>query len=174
MNIFYLHNDPVIAAKAMTNSHVVKMILESAQMLSIAHRVLDGHLEKNGRWTSYKLRDPIREEILYKSTHFNHPCSVWARESQDNYSWLYRHFLALCQEYRNRYGKIHETEKKLGNVLDRYPNNLTTRGFTSPALAMPEEFKVEDDPVQSYRKYYEAEKLKKEEDVLRYKEILGL
>lgn len=173
MNIFYLHEDPTISARAVMNKHVNKMIIESAQLLSTAHRVLDGYPEKNGRWTSYKLRDPIREEILYKSTHFNHPSAVWVRESQDNYYWLYSHFLALCQEYRNRYGKIHETEHKLGHALKKYPDSLRKRGFTYPALVMPDQYKVES-YVQSYRNYYEAEKLKNSEDIQRYREVLGL
>lgn len=173
MNIFYLNENPVISARAMTNKHIIKMVIESVQLLSTAHRVLDGVPEKNGRWTSYKLRDPIREETLYKSTHFNHPCAIWVRESQDNYYWLYQHFLALCQEYRNRYGKIHEAEHKLGHALKRYPDNLRKRGFTYPALSMPDQYKV-DSYVQSYRNYYEAEELKNPEDIQRYKEVLGL
>jgi hypothetical protein len=173
MNIFCLHEDPTISARAMTNKHVIVMVKESAQLLSTAHRVLDGYSEKNGRWTSYRLRDPIREETLYKSTHFNHPCAIWVRESQDNYYWLYQHFLALCQEYRNRYGKIHEAEHKLGHALKRYPDNLRKRGFTYPALVMPDQYKVES-YVQSYRNYYEAEKLKNSEDIQRYREVLGL
>jgi hypothetical protein len=173
MNIFYLHENPVISARAMTNKHIVKMVVESAQLLSTAHRVLDGVPEKNGRWTTYRLTDTLREDVLYKSTYFNHPCAVWARESQDNYYWLYQHFLALCQEYRNRYGKIHEIEHKLGHTLKRYPDNLRKRGFTHPALAIPDQYKV-DSYVQSYRNYYEAEKLKNPEDIQRYKEVLGL
>ena len=173
MNIFYLHEDPTISARAMTNKHVIVMVKESAQLLSTAHRVLDGYSEKNGRWTSYRLRDPIREETLYKSTHFNHPCAIWVRESQDNYYWLYQHFLALCQEYRNRYGKIHEAEHKLGHALKRYPDNLRKRGFTYPALSMPDQYKV-DSYIQSYRNYYEAEELKNSEDIQRYREVLGL
>ncbi len=173
MNIFYLHEDPTISARAMTNKHVIVIVKESAQLLSTAHRVLDGYSEKNGRWTSYRLRDPIREETLYKSTHFNHPCAIWVRESQDNYYWLYQHFLALCQEYRNRYGKIHEAEHKLGHALKRYPDNLRKRGFTYPALSMPDQYKV-DSYIQSYRNYYEAEELKNSEDIQRYREVLGL
>ena len=173
MNIFYLHSNPVVSARAMTNKHVIKMLLESSQILSTAHRVLDGHPVKIGRGVSYKLDNSVLEETLYKSTHHNHPCSVWARETQDNYAWLYSHFLALCQEYRNRYGKIHETEHKLGHALKRYPDNLRKRGFTYPALAMPDQYKV-DSYIQSYRNYYEAEKLKNSEDIQRYREVLGL
>jgi hypothetical protein len=174
MNIFYLHENPTLSAKAMTNKHIVKMIIEAAQLLSTAHRVLDGYPVKKGRWTTYLLEDKQRNDTLYKSTHYNHPCAVWVRESFENYYWLYKHFLALCQEYRNRYGKIHESENKLGHILRRYPESMKKKKFTPPALAMPEEYKVEGDPVQSYRNYYEAEKLKNPEDIQRYKEVLGL
>lgn len=173
MNIFYLHENPVISAQAMTDKHILKMITETSQLLSTAHRVLDGHPVKNGRWTTYILDDE-RNDVLYRSTHYNHPCAIWARESFGNYYWLYNHFLALCQEYRNRYGKIHETEHRLGHALKRYPNSMKKKEFTPPALVMPEKYKVERNPVQSYRNYYEAEELKKLEDIQRYKEVLGL
>ena len=98
MNIFYLDRDPQIAAQMMCDKHVVKMILESAQMLSTAHRVLDGdeYADKNG---------------LYKKAHVNHPSSEWVRCSYQQYKWLYDHMVALMEEYTYRYGKHHATER---------------------------------------------------------------
>ena len=101
MNIFYLDPHPTVAAQQCCDKHVVKMILESAQMLSTAHRVLD----KNDN------------ELLYKEAHKNHPSTKWVRESHLNYQWLYAHFVALGEEYTARYGKIHVSIAKLKNFL---------------------------------------------------------
>ena len=95
MNIFYLHKDPVKAAKYQYNKHVVKMILESAQMLCTAHH---HYAELNDYNTDY---------IPYKKAHYNHPSTVWVRQNSRNYYWLYHHMLALGDEYKKRYGKKH-------------------------------------------------------------------
>ena len=89
MNIFYLARDPEIAAQMMCDKHVVKMILESAQMLSTAHRVLDGDEYANSHG-------------LYKMAHKNHPSTIWVRSSVKNYMWLYDHMIALMNEYTHR------------------------------------------------------------------------
>ena len=91
MNIFYLHQDPVKAAQYQYNKHVVKMILESAQMLCTAHHCIDTEFA----------------DVPYKIAHKNHPSTVWARRSANNYEWLYHHFVALSAEYKRRYGKDH-------------------------------------------------------------------
>mgnify|MGYP001191264200 CR=1 FL=1 len=87
MNIFYLSSCPEKAAQYQYNKHVVKMILESAQLLCTAHNLLDGS----------------DADVPYKSTHKNHPSAVWARQSSANYSWLYFHMLALGEEYTKHY-----------------------------------------------------------------------
>lgn len=92
MNIFYLHNDPTECAKLHADKHVVKMILEYAQLLSTAHRILDGHevIEQtaNGRRIKrWKLESDL-DKVLYKSTHSNHPSAIWVRQNQQNYIWL--------------------------------------------------------------------------------------
>lgn len=156
MNIFYLHSDPQIAAKAMTNKHIVKMILESAQMLSTAHHVLDGDQAPSG---------------LYKVTHINHPSTVWVRQSVQHYNWLYRHFIALCDEYTNRYNKIHLTERKLSFILATPPKNITDQGFVSAPPAMPDQYKT-GDSISSYHNYYQAEKLHLEVDKSRFRKVL--
>lgn len=154
MNIFYLHECPFVSAKAMTNKHCVKMILESAQLLSTAHHILDGDNAKH-------------KDKLYKKTHHNHPSAVWVRGSKDNYMWLYKHFIALSTEYTIRYGKIHLTYEKLASYLQEYPNNIPEGKFTQPPQAMPDIYK-DYDSVQAYRRYYLNEKIKNDKDLSRF------
>ena len=143
MNIFYLDSDPYVAAKMHCDKHVVKMILESAQMLSTAHRVLDGD-------------EYADERGLYKMAHKNHPSTIWVRTSTDNYMWLNRLFGALCKEYTYRYGKHHASERLLV-PLAKAPNGLDFNGFTNPPQCMPEVCKGED-TVLAYQNYYIIEK----------------
>lgn len=161
MNIFVLNKNPIISAKMLCNSHVVKMILESGQMLSTAHRVLDGKetivVENNRKKKKYVLEDNILEDVLYTATHINHPCNIWARESIQNYNWLYDHFCSMCDEYTYRYGKIHKSDFKLRKVLMKLPRNIQNEDLTTFALAMPDEFKKEC-PVESYIEYYKKDK----------------
>lgn len=173
MNIFYIDRNPVTAAKAMTNKHVVKMILESAQLLSTAHRVLDGiptvQLSKSGaRLTRYAHSN----DVLYKSTHINHPSAVWVRTSTSNYMWLYQHFCALCDEYTARYGKVHATDARLRAVLATPPVALTSDKPTLIPCAMPDKYIFAADPVRSYRDYYIHEKLHDINDIARFSSIL--
>lgn len=179
MNIFVLDRDPVIAARMQCDKHVVKMVLESTQMLCTAY-----------------------DDAPYKHTHKNHPCSVWSRDNLFNHMWLLVHAYALADEYSRRYNKTHKCEE----VLDWVEEGLTLRdewfgdlleldkeyiwedaadlvltakaAMRSPymaaphesywtddhykrlsafPLAMPDEYKT-DDPVESYRKFYAAEK----------------
>ena len=144
MNIFYLDRDPKIAAQMMCDKHVVKMILESAQMLSTAHRVLDGdyRADRGG---------------FYKMAHKNHPSTIWVRSSSENYRWLWKHFDALLKEYTHRYGKHHATER-LRNILYMPPLNIVHGvPLTDPPQCMPEVCKGED-TVLAYQNYYIIEK----------------
>ena len=158
MNIFYLDRDPVKAAQYHSDKHVVKMILESAQLLSTAHRVLDGQevvqLNAAGaRMKRYILNDE-REQELYKSTHVNHPSAIWVRESAANYNWLVDMLKALMEEYTYRYGKHHATERLLP-YLEKTPNNIKVGvDFTQPTPAMDSVFTISDDGVANYRNYY--------------------
>lgn len=164
MNIFVLDNDPVKAAQLQCDKHVVKMIVETAQLLSTAHRMLDGSvkpvLSKNGRKIKSWTLDDHRDSILYKACHFNHPSAVWARESHMNYHWLYTHFIALCNEYTYRYGKVHATDTKLRDALQFIPNRIPEQTLTPFKLAMGSNPECIDnsDPVGSYRKYYRTKK----------------
>ena len=157
MNIFYLDHDVTKCAEMHNDKHVVKMILEYAQLLSTAHRVLDGTLStglsKTGRkQTRYVLPDE-RESVLYSATHLNHPSAVWCRQSDLNYDWLFNMFQALMTEYTYRYGKVHATSR-LEQYLAQVPTNIPQTGFTQPTPAMPDEVKVPGDSIKSYRNYY--------------------
>ena len=163
MNIFILDNDPVKAAQQQCDKHVPKMIVESAQMLSTAHRMLDGTLERRASKSGkrmvhyFKLEDERRENLLYKAVHFNHPCTIWTRESSSNYRWHYEHFIALCREYTYRYGKTHKTESVLGLELGLLPKNITMGDYTPFKLAMKSNPEcMFEDPIKSYRAFYQT------------------
>lgn len=156
MNIFYLHDSPHVSAQAMTNKHVVKMILESAQLMSTAHHELDGEQAPHD---------------IYKTTHKNHPSAVWTRESMQNYMWLWQHFVALSHEYTKRYNKTHETYRKLEGVLSMPPKNIKNKEFTQPPQAMPDLYK-DVNSVQAYRRYYLNEKIKNDDDFTRFMRVL--
>jgi hypothetical protein len=140
MNIFYLHKDPVIAAKVQYNKHVVKMILESAQMLCTAHH----HYDEN-------------TDVPYKKAHYNHPSTIWTRESDEHYMWLFDHMVALGKEYTKRYGKVHLSINKCFLPLYRLPVGIPSNGFTQPPQAMPDEYK-NDCSIEAYWNYYIGEK----------------
>lgn len=145
MNIFYVDKSPQLAAMSLCDKHVVKMVLETAQLLST--NIPD------------EVRNMMPTQKFYKPTHRNHPCSMWTRASQANFEWLISHGLALAGEYQHRYGKIH---KSLPVILASYKAigwmNFENKDFTPPALAMPDEYKTLD-PVESYRNYYRLDKL---------------
>lgn len=166
MNIFFLDNCTKTCAEQHVDKHVVKMILEYAQLLSTAHRILDGveYLDKtaNGRNIKrWKLDDPKLESILFKASHINHPSAKWARESKANYRWLASLLNCLCSEYTHRYGKIHSVERSgLAEILRyAFPNNFPEYktgepSRTDPPPAMPDECKVPGNSIQSYHNYY--------------------
>ena len=138
MNIFVLDEDPARCARFHGDRHVVKMILESAQMLCTV------------LWESGL-------EAPYKPTHHRHPCTLWAGDSLDNWLWLRRLALALNREYRYRYrkGSDHMSARVVMG-LSKPP--LARTGMTPHAQAMPEIYRVQGDAVAAYRRYYVAEK----------------
>lgn len=170
MNIFYIDEDPVQAAQWMVDKHVVKMILESAQLLSTAHRLLDGReiqlqvevINEEGdtktRKKKWWLLNDAREEVLYSATHINHPSAIWCRSSIENYNWLVDHFFALMQEYTYRYDKEHKCFGELSYMLQPPPKNLQEFDFTTIPSAMPDECKISKNPVENYRNYYNTAK----------------
>jgi hypothetical protein len=163
MNIFYLDNDVTTCAEMHVDKHCVKMILEYAQLLSTAHRVLDGtpstRLSKSGRKQQHYILSDQREQVLYSATHINHPSAIWVRKSDANYVWLFRMFGALMDEYTYRYGKTHACER-LADALSHRPKNIPKGEFTEPTPAMPEDYKVVGDSIQSYKNYYLGDKVR--------------
>jgi hypothetical protein len=160
MNIFYLHEETKECAKQHLDKHVVKMILEYAQLLSTAHRLLDGY-EYEGKSISgrkamrWKL-DDAREDNLYMASHMKHPSGIWCRESLDNYWWLYNLWRDLMKEYTFRYGKHHVAERLIP-FLSFPPNNIPVGAATPMPQCMPEQYKVPDS-IQAYKNYYIGDK----------------
>lgn len=164
MNIFYIDKDPVQAAQWMVDKHVVKMILESAQLLSTAHRLLDGQevigTSKTGRKARRWILEDSREPVLYSATHINHPSAIWCRQSVENYNWLVDHFFALMDEYTFRYNKTHKCYGHLSQMLSSPPNNLKEYDWTEMPSAMADEYKISTDPLTNYRNYYKVGKVR--------------
>ena len=172
MNIFYLDNNPKTCAEMHCDKHVVKMIIEYAQLMSTAHRVLDGEeytdLTANGRRIKrWRLHDS-RENMLYKASHINHPSAIWCRENIENYLWLYDMWSHLLDEYTHRYGKTHLCAK-LKDALCTPPGEIPNGEFFAPTPAMPIDLKVmaenplpgrKYDSLKSYHKYYIQEKVR--------------
>ena len=165
MNIFYLDKDPELCAKYHCDKHVVKMILEYAQLLSTAHRIIDGFegygSSKSGNrqvriWTLHDSSD----DIIYKAAYVNHPSNVWVRQSGHHYNYLWTLWHYLCLEYSNRYNnKKHSTYEKLKSYLSQIPQYIPDEGFKEPPLCMPDEYK-DDDTVIAYRNFYNGSKSK--------------
>lgn len=137
MNLFYLDRDPAEAARMQCDRHVVKMILETAQMLSTAHIELDGR------------------QVAYKSTHKNHPSTVWVRGNTMQYRWAWQHLKALGDEYTRRYGKVHKTIREHLDTLAQYPENLAYGELIDPPQCMYDDCKHAD-TVIAYQQYYNA------------------
>jgi len=160
MNIFYLHEDAKTSAIMHVDSHASKMIIEYAQLMSTAHRVLDGKQvkrlsKKNRLLTTYDHPDPQLDHTLYKSCHVNHPSGIWVRQSKKNYRWLYEMWTELNTEFMYRYDKIvpHESYRKLKWALFSPPENMPEGVFTEPLQAMPDDVK-NDSSITAYRDYY--------------------
>lgn len=139
MNIFVLDNDIEKCAQFHCDQHVVKMILESVQMLCTA-------LNKKG------------ESTPYKSTHVRHPCVLWVEESYDNFCWLSDLTIALNDEYRFRFDKTVD-HKSIGALSEIGDYRFERNGLTPFAQAMPDEYKVPGDAVAAYRKFYIGDKM---------------
>jgi len=136
MNYFYVEEDPTSAAQALCDKHVIKMGLETAQMLSTAHRLLE----------------TPQAPFVYKPTHSNHPSTKWLRSSQIAYKHGLQHLCALFDEYRHRYSKTHATERLLP-YLSQVPEALPDLPFVDPPQCMYDECRGSD-TVAAYRDYY--------------------
>ncbi len=166
MNIFFLSMDPKKAAQAHADKHVVKMLLESTQLLWTAQHVLAA--EAGTAVPDLETAPPTATGRTggYKSTHKNHPCAKWARGTIGNYRWLVALALALADEYHYRFTELQERQKPhacevhVAWLRDHEPPALAAANgpLTWPALAMPEEFKVSPSPVACYRAFYVGSK----------------
>lgn len=159
MNIFAVNEDPRMAALELPDKLVPKMIVESAQMLSTAHRVLDGDAGADAK-------------LLYKKAYENHPSCIWVRQDAMNYWWLWMHALTLCQEYRWRFTDedgigMHKTESVI-NALQDLPLNIPANKDTNwevlqdLPLCMPDQYKTENGydqtPTQAYQSFVTRDK----------------
>ena len=161
MNVFFLSEDVKKCAEMHVDKHVCKMVIEYAQLLSTAHRVLDGEMYigktiNNRNIKRWRLHDD-REDRLMKPTMMNHPSAIWVRQSKNNYIWLYKMWCELLKEFTYRYGKVHATARLIPD-LARVPDNCPDGPFTGPTPAMPDECKVPGNPLQSYHNYYRMNK----------------
>lgn len=136
MNIFVLSEDPEVAAQSQCDKHVPKMFLESVQLISNCF-----------------------ESGPYRKTHLNHPCSVWARESKENLSWLIEHALALSDEYTFRFAKTHKSLEALSVCVDSLDSVTFSSNRTPFPKCMPEAY-IKPCPVESYRAYYLGDKVR--------------
>ena len=168
MNIFILDRDPSLAASYHCDKHVCKMILEAGQMLCTAHWIM--WLKKLGKNRSdFKLvRDmqvylyenvPKEKQPPWKLTHMNHPCSIWTRESIENYKWNLELMKNLLIEFSDRYEKKHKSWAVHTWLKKNLPPNLL-EGKTPFPICMKEEYKVSSDPVECYREYYLKDKIR--------------
>jgi len=160
MNIFVLDKDPIISAQMQCDKHIIKMPLETAQMLCAV-------------WYRYGSGDRVPLTLggtPYKETHKNHPCTLWAGNDAHNYDWLWRHGMELCFEYTRRYNNIHKCQSVIMDLtIDNVGfafEHMSRQGTTHPQC-MPDEYKVEycdDAPmtntVMAYRQYYVNDKNK--------------
>ena len=160
MNIFWLDFNAIKCAEYHCDKHVVKMILELAQLLCTAHRVLDGNLveeeyvTKTNKKRKRKIYQLDVDVQLYKATHVNHPCAIWVRECDKNYKKTFELFMALCHEYTFRYNKTHKCQELFEFILSSTPNGIPVLPkMTCPPLAMPDDYKVKS-VKESYRNYY--------------------
>jgi hypothetical protein len=164
MNIFFLHRCPRRAARYAVDKHVVKMLLETCQLLYTCHHA-------TGSTALHEA--PFRTGTVergYKKLNPNHPCGKWLRASSVHYLWLSTYGMALLAEYDHRYGSTKTTKTKTTTPIKRHacaehilwlhhnpPPFLQNYGWATPALAMPDIYKS-GDPVASYRRYYLGDK----------------
>ena len=161
MNIFFTNSDPILCAEDHNKTHLIKMILEYAQLLSTAHRVLDGNpvktTSKSGRVkTIYVLDDPFMDYQLYAATHINHPSAKWVRTSSEHYKWLLQCLNELCAIYEHYSGKKHKTSNILLQLCN-LPNNIPDTPWQDPFVAINKEqypdAHLESTVQQKYRTY---------------------
>lgn len=138
MNLFILHEDPAVSATYHCDKHVIKMILESAQLLCSTLNML-GY------------------DTPYKTTHKNHPCRLWCGASLSNYKYVYEYCRWLNNEYIWRYDNGDHKSWKIVEALPMPVDKLEDIGLTPFPQCMPDKYKHES-AVEAYRQYYKADK----------------
>lgn len=177
MNIFFVSTDPEEAAEMMCDKHVVKMILETCQMLWTAYHTHNARFD-------WKLRAAEMGCTIYKATHVQHPSCIWVREREEHYQWIVKHLNALCKEYTIRYSKTHVCqiaaaffsdhmpnfpkiiEERDGRVIIIRPYKHTTffgkvdipPNCSKPPICIKNTLLITDSLTESYREYYRVEK----------------
>lgn len=171
MNIFALDINPVLAAREITNyKHIIKMPLESAQMLSTACRILNGSPGKMlisfgkdiGMWKTLDLVLPDENnslQLIYLATHRNHPCNKWVRKSYANFIWLYDHSIELCNMYTERYGKVHASSFVIQMCKTLAKENWFAYNFLTPFYHKNNNFSSLSKSVENIREYYFTHKI---------------
>lgn len=167
MNLFYLDSDLDKCAEYHVDSHVGKMQLETAQMLCTNHWIdyLFGYIPRSLNSLELKeLKELMKGQrslpqekraYPYLACHHNHPCTIWIRESLDNYAWAVSYAQALSSEQKYRTGGDHKSFTVIQSLPD--PQHLRDIGPTPFKMAMPDFFKGED-PIESYRLFYMGDK----------------
>ena len=163
MNIFYLSHKPSRCARWHCDKHVVKMILETTQLLYTAHWILAlaaGHAPDFKTAPSRKDADPAASRGYQPIRNAKHPCAIWTRHSLENYRWLCSLGIALCEEYQHRFGsdKVHSCEEHLYWLNRNPPAEIVSRGWTQPPQAMPDQYRRSTNSIVAYRIYYKENK----------------
>ena len=150
MNIFVLDLDPQLAAHMHCDKHIPKMCVEAAQMMASA-------LRRHG--ATDKQMPLTKSGTPYKGGYAHHPCTVWAGDSQENWMWLANHAMWLCEEYYNRFNKMHACTDPIYHMIG-LQKMIPSTGLTPFAQAMPDEYR-DDDVVKAYRAYYHSKQFAK-------------
>ena len=160
MNLFFLHPNPRKCARWHCNKHVVKMLLESCQLLYTAHWVFAAQAGLDTPDLTDAPMTVSSKQAGYKPTHRNHPCGRWVRASLSHYLWLCQLAAELVREYRFRYGatKVHACEAHVVWLTSHTPAGLLDNGWSSPPSAMPEAFRISANTVRNYRHFYATAK----------------
>ncbi len=183
MNIFVLHLNQRQAAQWHVDKHVVKMLLETVQLLYTAHwvKVYPELVNYKAPITLAKYQKTLKEPYTlqtapspktdktahgYRPCHVNHPCAKWTRQTIGNYMWLSKLGIELAKEYTYRYGKHHSCEEHIMWLYHNLPHNIHCPYRTPFAIAMDPEYKISEDPVECYRNYYNTSK--KERGLIKY------
>lgn len=165
MNIFYLDEEVKKCAQYHCDSHVVKMITEYSQMLSTAHRYLDGTMQEDrssGRLKKkWIIKDPNLSNLLMEAAHVNHPSTRWVRSNIKYYNYLRILLKKLLDEYDYRYGKDGKYKRSREIIKLSPPKNIS-KAICLPVsktipLAMPIKYQ-QDNRVEAYREFYRKDK----------------